>query len=448
MASINWNSSPHPISDIRDWNDLGRLEINPAYQRGAVWSPSAKIMLIDSIVSDIPMPKILVSKIMVNGSTHRIIIDGQQRVRTILEFLNGEFNLTSPYEGTLKGKYFKDFDEDEKNSFLSYQIDFNESSGLTDEEIREVYSRLNKYTFALNKQELRRADFPGDFLDLSQDLSENENLNNFNLFTPSNRKRLGDVEYTSELLAILINGIQDKKTNLDSFYINYTKWDPKEKKLISARFKNIAIFINSLFTNKPVKDTRFRQKSDFYSLFVVSDIFLQLDKILVESDKKIIFDQIETLDWGISPSSEVTFFQQYAVRCVSDANSHSSRLWRSKFLFTLLFHPFTGNDLTEDQTRMLISILSDLPYLNDSGMCPIAYPVCIHCGNMNTSKDDRLLVGWGRNHKQFLSTAFWVHQNCRKKDEYVIENQALYPPYKDMEQSKLFNLSDFNLPHD
>ncbi|MBV1889288.1 MAG: DUF262 domain-containing protein [Proteobacteria bacterium] len=448
MASSNWNSSPHPISDIRDWKDLGRLEINPSYQRGAVWSSSAKVMLIDSIVSDIPMPKILVSKKIVDGSTHRIIIDGQQRTRTILEFLDNEFNLTSPYDGALKGKYFKDFNEEETNKFLSYQIDFNESTGLTDEQIREVYSRLNKYTFALNKQELRRADFPGDFLYLSQDLADNRYLDEFNLFSPSNRRRLGDVEYTSELIATLITGIQDKKKDLDSFYINYSKWEQDEKALISERFNKAAEFINNLFMIRSVKETRFHQKSDFYSLFVASNIFIDLNISLSDDDKKCIFDEIYILDEGISPSSEVEFFKQYAVRCISDANSHSSRMWRTKFLFTLLFQPFTEKPLTNDQKRMFVSVLTDLPYLNDSGMCPIQYPQCMKCEEKEKSENNKLLVGWCGGSIKTLSNSIWVHQDCRTKGEYVIEDLDLYPPYKEKVQSKLFNLSDIELKDD
>lgn len=52
-----WNSSPHPISDLRDWNDLGRLELRPSFQRKEVWNPAARIMLIDTILREVPMPK-------------------------------------------------------------------------------------------------------------------------------------------------------------------------------------------------------------------------------------------------------------------------------------------------------------------------------------------------------------------------------------------------------
>lgn len=446
MASSSWNSSPHPISDLRDWNNLQRLEINPAYQRGEVWSSAAKIMLIDSILSDIPMPKILVSKKIIDGSTHRIVIDGQQRTRTILEFLSNEFCLTSPYEGALKGKYFRDFSEDEANKFLSYQIDFNEASGISEDEIREVYSRLNKYTFALNKQELRRADFPGDFLDLSQRLAESEKLNEFNIFSPAVRRRLGDIEYTSELIALLVGGIQDKKKDLDSFYINYKNWNHEERESIERRFESIIEVIENLFRDRDVKQTRFRQKSDFYSLFAAIDIFNRMNVPLNETDKEIIFEVIELLDSGISPSSEVDLFKHYAVRCISDANSHSTRLWRSKFIFSMLFSPFVNVDFTEDQKRAYVSILSDLPYLHDSGMCPIAYPECSECGETKSDDENRLLVAWNIGARKTLINALWVHQACMKENEYVVIDSAeLYPPYREAIHSKLFGLHDLRL---
>jgi hypothetical protein len=60
----HWNSSPHPISDIRDWQEAGRLELAPDFQRKEVWSNSARIMLIDTVLRDIPMPKIFVASSM------------------------------------------------------------------------------------------------------------------------------------------------------------------------------------------------------------------------------------------------------------------------------------------------------------------------------------------------------------------------------------------------
>ena len=160
----HWNSSPHPISDIRDWSRAGRLELRPDFQRLEVWSAPAKIMLMDSILRGIPMPKIFLANTIRDGSTYRVVIDGQQRINAILEYLSDGFALDDPYVGDEKGKKFSKLDKDYQNRFLSYQIDFNEATNPTDKEVRDVYARVNKYTVPLNKQELRRADFLELFL--------------------------------------------------------------------------------------------------------------------------------------------------------------------------------------------------------------------------------------------------------------------------------------------
>lgn len=62
-----WNSSPHPISDIRDWQWTGRQEIRPDFQRHEVWSDAAKTMLMDTILRAIRMPKAFVSSAIRDG---------------------------------------------------------------------------------------------------------------------------------------------------------------------------------------------------------------------------------------------------------------------------------------------------------------------------------------------------------------------------------------------
>ena len=83
---MKWESYTHPISDIRDWNKNKRLELRPDFQRNEVWSRAAQIMLIDTILKGIPIPKVYIKSIMKDGNTYRVVIDGQQRL-TAIRFL-------------------------------------------------------------------------------------------------------------------------------------------------------------------------------------------------------------------------------------------------------------------------------------------------------------------------------------------------------------------------
>ena len=87
---MKWESYSHPISDIRDWDDNNRLELKPDFQRNEVWSRAAQIMLIDTIIKGIPIPKIYIKSVMHNGNTYRVVIDGQQRLTAILKFVKNK----------------------------------------------------------------------------------------------------------------------------------------------------------------------------------------------------------------------------------------------------------------------------------------------------------------------------------------------------------------------
>ena len=268
----SWNSSPHPISDIREWQTSGRLEIRPDFQRKEVWSDAAKIMLMDTIIRGIPMPKIFVSSTLKDDLVYRTVIDGQQRTSAILAFLKDGFPLDKPYAGEFQGLCFSQLPGEVRSAFLQYRIDFNEAIEFSDEELRETYSRLNKYSVALTKQELRRADFPGEFLKLSESLALLDFFETNKIFTVANRRRSADVEFVSELLAGLLAGPQDKRDALDSFYLSYSSWEQHEKDAINNRFMKVIADLQQIFSDDfPISSTRFRQKADFYSLLLAID---------------------------------------------------------------------------------------------------------------------------------------------------------------------------------
>ncbi|MCF1458779.1 MAG: DUF262 domain-containing protein [Shewanella sp.] len=418
---LKWNSSPHPISDMRDWNELHRLEINPAFQRGSVWSDAAKVMLIDSILNEIPMPKILVSKKIINGSTHRIIIDGQQRTKTILSFLNNEFKLKSPYQGEMLGKFFDDFSEEEKDKFLSYQIDFNESKKLTEQELRNVYSRLNKYTFALNKQELRRADFPGDFLTLSEDLAGIDDFDDMRLFTAANRRRLSDIEYVSEILSALIYGPQDKKGNLDKYYLELMDWPHKNE--IETRFKKAIEDIKVIFDNSmPIAKTRFNQKSDFYSLILAIDNFLSRGFKVNHNVLDAVREDLKIMNENVSPNSDVRFYNLYAEKCLSSANTIASRTWRVNFISMILSPLYNDEPVSTDKIKALISIFTELSQ-SDSYY---RTPVCVKCSDNSPDIKGEVYIAWKSTDAPTLSNFFWKHRNCIGTDESFFEDDTLY----------------------
>lgn len=330
---MNWNSTKAPISDIREWRDDKKLEIRPDFQRKAVWSKAAQIMLIDSIIKNIPMPKIYLEAKMENGVKNRIVIDGQQRLTAIFDYIDGKFVLPRGYGDNWENLKFNELGEDEQNIILSYEIDINCLNNPTQEEVNSLYSRVNKYTVQLNKQELRRADYPGDFIKLAEKLADLEFFVDSKMFTAAMTRRMLDIEFVEELLCIVIEGIQNKKDTLDSFCEKYQVMP--EKEIIEQKFTNILEDIALIFTDGDemfLGKSRFRQRSDFYSLFALI-CQMHKDGRMLDLNKVVkIQTELKILDKEIDPYAENEEFREYAIHCTSDANSSASRNWRVVFL--------------------------------------------------------------------------------------------------------------------
>jgi uncharacterized protein with ParB-like and HNH nuclease domain len=410
MDNINWQPSTNSILDLKDWTDNNRLEIAPDFQRKFVWGDAAKIMLMDTILKNIPMPKIFVSNLVVNDSPYRSVIDGQQRITAILSFIRDGFSLKKPYDGEFFGKKFSELPENIKSDFFRYKLDFNEINDASNEQIRMIYSRVNKYSTVLNKQELRRSDFPGDFLKLAEKLAVNSFFDNTKIFTITNRRRFGDAEYVSELLAGLIGGIQDKKSTLDDFYKDYANWNVENKNKIEKEFVEILEDINLIFNGKDyvgqsgpitmeyhenlkfhgvIYKTRFKQKADFYALFfAISRLKKEFFNIQNKDLNNLRLD-LSFVNKYTVPLSEIELFREYATKCLSDANSKNSRQWRVNFLYQILSGSYKQK--IESETNKLFSKIAlnyvDITshFTDVSGIygCPTKF----YCGKCN-AKDD------------------------------------------------------------
>lgn len=395
--------------------------MQPDYQRREVWGDAAKVMLIDSIISGIPMPKIFVSSLVKDGRTYRTVIDGQQRITTILAFLADGFALTTPYVGEFLGKKFSELPENTRDEvILPYDIDFNEAKGLVEAELREVYSRVNKYLVALNRQELRKADFPGDFLKLAEELANIEYFDDAGVFNATARRRSLDVEYVSELLSGLLLGITERKDAIDYCCQTYKTWDPIEREKISDEFKVVIADIEKLFGSgsTPIKKTRWKQKADFYSLFfAISSLRRKGFSLPIELMR--LREDLTLLDERIAPTSDVPILSKYAVYCVSQANSTASRTWRTSFLKGILRGTYAGSISDGEQRQVMFSLAADIrfsvdPEWSGDGCPPVNEFTCPVCKKIEYESDvaSSALV-WEVGTTAFqISNSKWAHLDC------------------------------------
>jgi len=200
------------ISDVLNWFKSKELVINESFQRHSVWSPQAKTLLIDSILNELPLPKIFIrTKIDAKlQKSIKEIVDGQQRIRSIVEFAIDDFALNSKSE-RFKGTKYSDLSEETQEAFLGYVLTAEQLLNATDDDVIDIFARLNSYTVALNAAEKRHAAFQTElkFFVRRMSIKFRWFIEKYSLFTVKQRFRMADDEFFAEVVRLVIDGIQD-----------------------------------------------------------------------------------------------------------------------------------------------------------------------------------------------------------------------------------------------
>jgi hypothetical protein len=240
----------YPIAQFVEWDKQKSLEINSDFQRGKVWKPAARTMLIDTILRGYPIPKVYLRTIInvLTQKAVREIVDGQQRIRAILEFAEDKFALTKRAQ-EFKGMRYSNLTEDQKASFLSYPIGVDQLVNAGTEEVLEVFARLNSYTVSLNGAEKRHAKFQGEFKFAIRDASKKWAgfWNDYGVLSIHKRVRMQDDALTAEMVGALLEGIKDGGD--PSILALYKKYDSRFDAATIGTFDRVLKFIVDNFAD-------------------------------------------------------------------------------------------------------------------------------------------------------------------------------------------------------
>ena len=192
-------------------------------------------------------------------------MDGQQRIRAIIGFLEGAFDLDAE-SPVAPGTSFEDLSAAHKKKIFEYSFVIRLLPEMPDEELRAIFQRINKNTVTLNAQELRHATYWGPFIQTMEEISNFEQWGKFGIFTANDLRRMLDVEYISELAIAHLNGLQNKKKNLEDYYQQYeTEFDGSDA--LKSTFIKVLGELDQILPE--LSQTRWKKKSDFYTLFLL-----------------------------------------------------------------------------------------------------------------------------------------------------------------------------------
>jgi uncharacterized protein DUF262 len=346
------SSRSQSISWFQEQYKAARLTLRPPFQRKPVWTEKQRCFLIESIRMDIPIPEIYVQVSQDDDGTESFgVVDGQQRLRTILQFVgvehsqdqedenNNNFSLNALPEASRF--YDEDFSEvigNDRKRFFQYEICVRLLYTEDVKDVEEVFKRLNKYVTPLKPQELRNATYHGPFAKLSETLADDEYWAVNRIVSPASIRRMADIEMMSDLLIGLIHGPQGGASKIiDQYYEEYEQTEDEfpNQTRVKRDFVRALDLIKRLLPN--ISETRWGNKADFYSLFVFFGCKLATHEIEASSEQTLkdkLFEFAREVSRCLeAPSAKTSkYAKSYARAIEKGSNDKARRIDRNEAL--------------------------------------------------------------------------------------------------------------------
>jgi hypothetical protein len=215
-------SSDPTIKDLFDRFKDAELSLQPDFQRLFVWDVTGSSRLIESALLSVPLPIIYLAE---EADGTESVIDGQQRLTSFFDFLDGKFKLNGlKVRSELNNLRFADLSSEFKSAIKKTAIRTITIKKESDSDLKfEIFERINSGSVALNDQELRNCIYRGPYMMLLKQLSEDGDFRVLlNLKRPD--KRMRDVEMVLRFASF--------------YHATYLKYSPPMKAFMNKEMKD------------------------------------------------------------------------------------------------------------------------------------------------------------------------------------------------------------------
>lgn len=346
------------IVEIYNKQRSNQIIVNKSYQRKLVWKNAHKFNFIDTILRNYPFPEIYLAP----GSLDQVeillideIVDGQQRLATIRDYIEGTDVFALP---KIPIQRFSELEVQQRSKFLNYEVSVRYLKNVTKEQIKEIFQRINRTDYALNAAERTNAQWgesefvcfskqiidPGFNLEdtifvinaesrkILTDFFHGKGDDDDPIFSENDMSRMLAYQYIMTLVATLNEGEYfHRNEKLKQYIESYNDGFPDAAELLVRMLKTIG-FIESLGLGRW---SRWYKKANLFTLII------ELDKTNVDDiDKKkfienlIHFDHRALLaELGSEDAAKLTSDEEKYLGFAREAvNQKNARIFRGEFM--------------------------------------------------------------------------------------------------------------------
>lgn len=293
------------VSWINENSQANAIYIDSSFQRRSVWVEKNQVRLIESILIGHPIPELYFwaqPSDPETGHARFSVVDGQQRITAIRQFISNKLILSEKYlddENKDKGfadKGFSELNSDQKRLVWDYKLQIRIiPHDVTKKRIVRMFLRLNETDKALNPQELRHAEFNGEFIKASEVLADNKFWEKWKIFSAAQIRRMGDIQTCSRFLIFLRRGFDGEisQNAINTIYDHYNE-NYKQKKQDIKSCEDALNVIDKIFDEETKLSKFFKAQVHLYSLMIAVMVFKQQGKeINIENTARNLSDFVD-----------------------------------------------------------------------------------------------------------------------------------------------------------
>lgn len=223
-------------------------------------------------MNNFPLPPIYLRDFINEaGKRRKEVIDGQQRISTIVEFYNNKFALSKNiHDENYVALTYSQLPADEKQMIEDFEVSFISIKGATESDIISIFSRLNSFILPLNTQEKRNSLYAGEMKTLIYEIAASYHTFwlDSKILTPNQIARMADASLVSDIIYTVVYGIKSASSlAVDRMYSSFDN-DLPQKNSIYKNFNSVVTILGHFFESTHIKNV-FKPKFMFYSLFLV-----------------------------------------------------------------------------------------------------------------------------------------------------------------------------------
>jgi len=267
-----------------------KIDLSPEeYQRGKVWSKEKQQLLLDSIFRKMDVPQVYF-RVLDNG--YYECVDGQQRLTAIFDFFDNKIKLSKKLTSEYGGQSFEELPQEIQDIFEDHEIIVVELNKCSDEEVREMFDRLQR-GMPLTAGERLHAKI-GNMHDFISGISEHDFFKNANI----RNYRGAFHQVCSQITALEIFGISDVKfKNLEQMYDKSKNIDLESREL--QQVKKVLNYLSKAFSEKT---------PELHSRAGIVSLYLLLSKLTkeysIKDKEKVIHDFVVEFEQKLIKAEE------------------------------------------------------------------------------------------------------------------------------------------------